>query len=124
VRNYIAREDRDGALKLFMRTVGLPAFVVAVMRFMPFWKNLRPVAHTLSHDAAIMNGFEPPLARLGTIRVPALVVGGGKSPAALKAAVRAVGAAIPAARVVEIPKQSHAIKGSALAPVVLKFAQA
>lgn len=124
VRNLVARGDRDGALKLFMRTVGLPAVAVAVMRWMPFWKQLRPVAHTLPYDAAFMNGFELPSARLARVRVPTLVVGGGKSPAALKAAVRAVGGAVPGAQVVEIPDQSHNIQGSALAPVVQRFAQA
>jgi pimeloyl-ACP methyl ester carboxylesterase len=124
VRGFIAREDRDGALKLFMRTVGLPSFVVAIMRLMPFWKKLRPVAHTLPYDAAIMNGFELPSNRLGTIRVPTVVVGGGKSPAALKAAVRAVGDAVPGAQVVEVPKQSHAVKGAALSPVVQRLARA
>lgn len=71
-----------------------------------------------------MNDFEMPSARLRGIRVPTLVVGGGKSPAALKAAVRAVGDVVAGAQVVEIPKQSHAIKASALSPVVQQFAQA
>ncbi|MDQ3997312.1 MAG: alpha/beta hydrolase [Gemmatimonadota bacterium] len=124
VSGFIARGDRDGALKLFMRSVGLPSFVVAIMRLMPFWKKLRPAAHTLPYDAAIMNGFELPSTRLGAIRVPAVVVGGGKSPAALKAAVRAVGDAVPGAQVVEIPKQSHAVKAHALSRVVQRFARA
>ena len=117
-----ARDDRDGAVWLFMRTVGLPALVVAVMRVLPFWKSLRQVAHTLPYDAAAMNKFELP-SRLNGITVPTLVVGGGKSPAALKAAVRAVGEAVPRAQVVEIPGQSHAIQAAALSPVVLRFAQ-
>lgn len=121
VKGLVARGDRDGAVKLFMRTVGLPAFVVAVMRFLPFWKDLKKVAHTLPYDAAAMNGFELP-ARLKTIRVPTLVVAGGKSPAALRDAVRAVGQAVRGSQVVEIPKQSHAIKAEALSPVVQRFA--
>jgi pimeloyl-ACP methyl ester carboxylesterase len=94
------------------------------MRLLPFWKKLLPVAHTLPYDAEIMNKFELPAARLRTIRVPTLVVGGGKSPASLKAAVLAVGEVVPGARVVEIPKQSHAIKATALSPVVQEFASA
>ena len=122
VRGYIARGDRGGAVSLFMRTVGLPRVFVAVMRLMPIWKKLKGVAHTLPYDAAIMNNFELPTSRLRSIRVPTLVVGGGKSPAALKAAVRSVGDIIPGARVVEVPNQTHAIKGAALAPVVREFA--
>ena len=122
VRAYIARGDRAGAVTLFMRTVGVPRFFVTLMRLMPVWKKLVPVAHTLPYDASIMNNFDLPVSRLRTIRVPTLVVGGGKSPASLKAAVRAVGESIRGARVVEVPKQSHAIKGAALAPIVREFA--
>ena len=122
VRGYVARDDRAGAVSLFMRTVGVPRLFVGMMRLMPIWKKLKGVAHTLPYDAAIMNNFELPTSRLQSIRVPTLVVGGGKSPAALKAAVRSVGDSIPGALVVEVPNQTHAIKGAALAPVVREFA--
>jgi pimeloyl-ACP methyl ester carboxylesterase len=121
--NLLARNDRDGAVKLFMRTVGVPGFLVAIMRILPFWKDFRHVAHTLPYDAAVMGGFALPASRLGKIRVPTLVVGGGKSPPNLKAAVRAVADAVPNAQLEEIPNQSHAIKASALAPVVRRFVQ-
>ena len=122
VRGYIARGDRAGAVAFFMRTVGVPRIFVGLMRLMPIWKKLVRSAHTLPYDAAIMNDFDIPSSRYRGIRVPTLVVGGGKSPAALKAAVRAVGEIIPGARVVEVPKQTHAIKGAALAPFVREFA--
>ena len=122
VRGYIARGDRAGAVTLFMRTVGVPRFFVSLMRLMPIWKKLKGVAHTLPYDASIMNNFNLPTSRFRAISVPTLVVGGGKSPAALKAAVQAVGDSISGARVVEVPNQNHAIKGAALAPVVREFA--
>ena len=121
VRALVEKGDRSGAVAFFMRTVGVPRFFVGIMRLMPIWKKLAAVAHTLPYDASIMNNFNLPSARFGAIRVPTLVVGGGKSPAALKAAVRAVGETIPGARVVEVPKQTHAIKGVALLPVVREF---
>ena len=111
------------ALALEAAARGVPmSGVVALMRLMPMWKKLVGAAHTLPYDAAIMNNFELPSSRYRGIRVPTLVVGGGKSPAALKAAVRAVGEIIPGARVVEVPRQTHAISGAALAPVVREFA--
>lgn len=124
ITNLIARDERDGAVKLFMRTVGVPAFVLPIMRIMPFWKDFRRVAHTLPYDAAVLGGFELPASRFSRIRVPTLVVGGGKSPPSLKAAVHAVAAVVPGAQVAEIAGQSHAIRASALAPVVRRFAQA
>lgn len=122
VTGFIARNDRDGALKLFMRTVGVPAFFLLLMRIMPFWKGLRRAAHTLPYDAAVMNGFELPSARFAAIRVPTLVAAGGKSPANLKAGARAAAQAVHQAQFVEIPNQSHAIKASALVPIVRRFA--
>lgn len=104
-----------------MKVVGVPGFFLFIMRLMPFWKDLRRTAHTLPYDAAVMNGFELPAERLARIRVPTLIAGDGKSPASLKDAVRAVAEAVPGAETVEIPGQSHAIKASALVPVVRRF---
>ena len=51
----LAAVDRRGdAVKLFLRQVGAPAIVVAVMRLMPVWSKLKAVAHTLPYDAAIV----------------------------------------------------------------------
>ena len=123
LNRFLASDDRDGALKLFMRTVGVPAFIIAIMSLFPFWKGLRKAAHTLPYDAAVMGGFEFPAARLAQIRVPTLAAGGSKSPESLKAAVRAVATAVPGATRVEIPNQSHAIKAAALLPFVRRFAR-
>lgn len=122
VTALVDRGDRDGAVRLFMRTVGLPAFVLPIMRVMPMWKQLRAVAHTLPYDATIMREFDLPASRFARIRVPTLIVGGAKSPANLKAAVRAVATSIPGARFAELPKQSHNVGAGALAPVVSEFA--
>ena len=122
VTALVDRDDRDGAVRLFMRTVGVPAFVLPIMRILPMWKELRRVAHTLPYDAAIMRGFDLPASRLGGIRAPTLVVGGAKSPASLKDAARAVAESVPGARFAELPKQSHNVSASALAPVVRELA--
>ena len=42
------------AVKLFMRTVGVPAFGLLMMRVIPVWKKLCAVAHTLPNDYAIV----------------------------------------------------------------------
>src|SRR5687768_15110463 len=43
----VAQEKRDEAVAYFMRTVGVPAIGVRIMRLFPFWKDLRATAHTL-----------------------------------------------------------------------------
>jgi pimeloyl-ACP methyl ester carboxylesterase len=113
---------RDDALKLFMRTVGVPGLMVAIMRLLPLWKKLRSTAHTLPYDAAAMRGFDPPAERLSSIRVPTLAVFGDKTPQALKDGTRFVAKTIPGAEIRSLPKQSHNVNPDSLVPVLQEFA--
>ena len=70
LRTLVAGGRRGDAVRLFMRVVGLPRFLVAVMRFFPMWPKLEAVAHTLAYDAAVMDGFTLPARRLASIAVP------------------------------------------------------
>ena len=123
LKAILARGDRGGAIKYFMRDmVGAPGWVVVMMRLMPWiWRKLAAVAHTLPYDAAVMSGFEVPAARLAKIAVPTLALYGGKTDARLKDAARAVAAAVPAAHERALAGQTHNVKPSALAPAVVDF---
>jgi pimeloyl-ACP methyl ester carboxylesterase len=118
VSALVAEGRRDDAVKLFMVTVGVPRFFVGLMRFFPFWKDMRAVAHTLPYDAAIMNGFEFPAEELRSVRVPVLAVAGEKTAPTLKRAAEAVAATVPGAQHRIAPKMSHAIKPAVLAPLL------
>src|SRR5438105_4502145 len=120
--NELVREGkRDEAVKYFMRTVGVPGVFVFVMRFMPFWKDALAAAHTLPYDAAVLNGFAFPEARLREIRVPTVVLVGGSTTPALRRAADRTAAAIPGATERVIPKQNHGIKPAALHPVLVEL---
>lgn len=106
----VAEGDRDRAVAFFMRAVGVPGFGVAVMRLMPVWKELKASSHTLPYDAAAMDGFQPPAARLARIKVPTTVASGERTAPALKAAARAAAQAIPGAKQAVVPKANHGIK--------------
>jgi pimeloyl-ACP methyl ester carboxylesterase len=121
VTALIAEGRRDDALKLFMRTVGVPGWMLAIMRLLPMWKTLRATAHTLPYDAAAMNGFEPPVERLASIRVPALAVFGDRTPQALQDGTRFVAKSIPGAELRSLPKQSHNLKPASILPVLQEF---
>jgi pimeloyl-ACP methyl ester carboxylesterase len=121
VNDLITKGKRDEAVKLFMRTVGVPGIFVFVMRFMPFWKDAVAAAHTLPYDAAIMNRFSFPEARLREIRVPTVVLVGGSTTPALRQAADATARAVPGATERVIPKQNHAIKPAALHPVLAEI---
>ena len=72
-------------MKVFMRTAGVPAFGLLMMRMLPVWKKLCGVAHTPTNDHAIVlehqHGEPHPAGYLSGVTVPALVIAGGKSPA-------------------------------------------
>jgi pimeloyl-ACP methyl ester carboxylesterase len=118
VKALVAADDRDGAVKLFMRTVGVPGFGVAIMRILPMWKVMRGVAHTLPYDARCMDGFEVPASRLAKIKVPTVVGAGEKTTPALKSAAKAVSAAVPNARLDVVARSNHGVKPQAMRSVL------
>ncbi|MDI4643852.1 alpha/beta fold hydrolase [Cohnella hashimotonis] len=121
LERLISEGRRDEAVKYFLRLMGAPGFAVTMMRLMPFWPRLRAVAHTLPYDAAIMGDYSLPAARLASIGSPVLAVGGAKSPAALREAVRQVGLAVPHGESRLLPGQNHNVSMDALAPVLKSF---
>jgi pimeloyl-ACP methyl ester carboxylesterase len=116
---------RGDAVKLFMLTVGVPAFGLMMMRVMPVWKKLCRVAHTLPNDYALVlehqQGRPLPAGYLSGVTVPALVIVGGKSPLYMKNAQAAVAAALPKGALRELPGQTHMVRGGATAPVLREF---
>jgi len=116
---------RGDAVKLFMRTVGAPAFMVAMMRLMPVWRKLTAVAHTLPYDLAIVGpygqGRSLPAGYYDAVTVPVLVMAGGKSPEYLRNAQAAIADAVPGARLEVLPGQTHLVKAKVIAPKVTEF---
>jgi pimeloyl-ACP methyl ester carboxylesterase len=104
--------------------VGVPAPFVFLMRFMPMWSKLEAVAHTLPYDAALVGDPSLLRRRAATVSVPTLVIGGAKSPAVLREAVQAVGAAVPGATRRLLAGQTHDVKPQALAPVLVDYFEA
>jgi pimeloyl-ACP methyl ester carboxylesterase len=116
-------EGRNGdAVRLFMKTVGAPRVMIAVMRLFPVWKKLTSVAPTLPHDYAIVldrqQGRPLPENTYDAVTQPVLVIAGGKSPDYMKHSQAAIVDALPAARLETLPGQTHMIKAKVTAPVV------
>lgn len=120
VTRLVAEGKRSDAVALFMRTVGVPAPMVWVMRLMPFWKKATAVAHTLPYDAACMSGFDAPDKRLREIRVPTVVLVGDKTPKSLQDAAEHVARTIPGATKRVLAKQNHGVKPEALRPALVE----
>ena len=118
----VAKDDRDGAVKYFMRTVGVPGIALAIMRLFPFWKDLRAAAHTLPYDAAVMAGFDFPAKRLAALKVPVVAIAGEKTTPTLKRAVAEVARTVPGAQHKVAPRMSHAVDAKRMAPLLRGWA--
>src|SRR5499433_4099189 len=99
VTDLLARGRRGAAVKLFLREdAQVPTAVVTLMPLMPAWGKLKAAAHTLPHDLMIMDGGQQgrplPASRWASLTAPALVIAGGKSPAWLQNAARALAQAL------------------------------
>ena len=119
----IAADRRGEAVRYFMTAgVGLRPALVATMRIMPMWSKLKALAHTLPYDAAILGqdtggGHPLPAERWAGLGVPALVIGGGKSPQWMRNSGQAL-AELLGAPYRTLAGQTHMVKADALAPVL------
>ena len=124
IETLVAQERRGDAVKLFMKVVGAPAPMVAVMPLFPVWKGMKAVAHTLAHDFRIVLPFEQarplPTGHYAGVAVPTVVIAGGKSPEYMRNAQAAIVEQIPGARLVTLPGQTHMIRAKATVPVLLE----
>jgi pimeloyl-ACP methyl ester carboxylesterase len=121
------RADRRGeAVKLFLKLVGVPGFVKALMPLMiPMWLKLKAVAHTLPYDGAIVRdnqrGKPLPASRWASVTIPALVMDGGNSPAWMRHANRSLASVLPNAQYRTLKGQTHMLKPKAHAPMLVEF---
>lgn len=121
----VAGGRRGDAVRLFMRTVGVPRPVIAAMRLLPTWKQMTAVAHTLPYDLSIVVPHQQgqPLSAgyYDQVAPLTLVIAGGKSPAYMRHAQAAITDALPHARLETLPGQTHMIKAKVVAPVLTRF---
>lgn len=125
IDDAVAAGKRGAALATFLRMVGVPAFVVAVMRVTPMWSKLKAIAHTLPHDGRLMKQFQVggsvPKAQWSSVTVPVLVMDGGKRPDWMRHGNRGLASALPNAQYRTLDGQAHDVKAEALAPALMDF---
>lgn len=121
----VAGDRRSEAVRLFLRTVGMPAPLVQLMRIMPPFRKLKRVAHTLPYDAALVvdplgSERKLPSDRWSSIEARVTVLAGAKSPDSMRNA-NADLAEVLGAEHCTLDGQNHMIKGKALAPALIKL---
>jgi pimeloyl-ACP methyl ester carboxylesterase len=125
LRQLVAAGRRGDAVAYFMQDmVRVPGAMVVMMRLMfPVWTKLKAAAHTLPYDAAVLADWCVPVQRAGRVKVPTLVLHGGKTDARLSRAAEQVARAIPGAEHRVVAGQTHNVAASALAPLLVEFCQ-
>ena len=121
---FIAAGENGKAIDYFMvKMVKGPWFMPLMMRSMrKVWKQLLAVAPTLPYDARVMSGdFQVPGERFRGIRIPTLVMVGGKAASDMTAAQMLIAATIPGAEHRVLDGQTHQVAASALGPVAVEF---
>lgn len=125
LKEAVAQNERTKAVKLFMKQVGTPGFMLAIMPFFSMWPKLTAVAHTLPYDISIVVPYgagKPLPTTLGaSIKVPTLVMDGGKSPTWMRHATQALARTLPNASYRTLEGQNHMVKTEALVPVLVEF---
>jgi len=115
---------RGDAVQYFMaKVMGIPSAFVFLFKLFgkASWRKNESVAHTLSYDVAIMGDYNVPKNIAPSVNVPIAVIGGEKSPKALRSAVKAVSEAIPKSEMILLKGQSHNVSMKVLAPVLIDF---
>lgn len=125
IAEAVAAGQRSDALKFFLKSVGLPSLLIALMPLLPVWSRLKAIAHTLPYDGAIVKEYQRgaplPVNRWDSVRVPVLVTDGGKSPAWMRHGNAALASVLPNARYCTLAGQTHMLKPKAHAPVLIDF---
>ena len=121
-----ASTGRPGdAVKFFMKSVGMPAFLIALLRLTPIWAKLRAVAHTLPYDGDLVQnnqrGKPLPAGSWASVTMPTLVMDGGKSPAWIRHANRSLASLLQNAEYRTLEGQTHMVKAQAHAPTLVEF---
>jgi len=121
----VAANRRGRAVKMFMKAVGVPRIGIVMMQFMPVWKKLTAIGHTLVYDISLTSPYQQgrPLAagQWSTATVPTLVMDGGKSPAWMRNAQAAMARVLPNGTTRTLAGQNHMVSAQAMAPALTEF---
>jgi pimeloyl-ACP methyl ester carboxylesterase len=121
----IAAGDTGGAVKKFLRSVGMPGFAVQILALLPPFKKIKAAGHTLPYDLRILGdtgrGLPLEATRWSGVGVPAIVMDGGKSPTYMRHAAQAFADALPKAEYRTLPGQTHLVKASVVGPAAREF---
>lgn len=117
----LATGDREHAVELFLRRVGVPDAGIEGMRNSPAWAPAVALAPTLAYDDAALGDSTVPFDLAAALRVPVLALAGGESPEFLRYGSESLADAVPDGRFGVLDGQRHDVSADAIAPVLAGF---
>jgi pimeloyl-ACP methyl ester carboxylesterase len=125
IEAFIAAGRRAEAVRVFLKSVGVPAFAMALMRWLPVWSKINAVAHTLLRDGALVRGLQRgealPRGAWAHVTVPVLAIAGTRSAGWMHSGARALAKVLPRAEYRALEGQNHDVDAKALAPLLDEF---
>ena len=107
LRAMLDAGDRDGVIAAVMRDEVGMADEISFWRASPSWPRLEAIAHIFIREIARLEEYRFDPTRFAQLDVPTLLLSGGRSPAHFRRATARVCAALPNAKIVELPGQGH-----------------
>jgi pimeloyl-ACP methyl ester carboxylesterase len=114
---------RGDAVALFMAIAGAPEAEIESMRKAPFWGEMEAVAPTLAYDHTYVMGKDGsvPMERAAVVRVPTLLLTGGRGAPFMLETARTLSKVIPRATLRTLNGQTHVVQPEVLAPVLVEY---
>ncbi len=120
LKRLLDEDNRDDAVALFVKSVGVSDKQIAAMERLPMWKGLTAMAHTLAYDTIELMEQYPKL-DTKTIDTRSLVLYGANSPDFMGETAKKLSETMPNAQLRSLDGQSHDVKADVIAPVLAKF---
>lgn len=125
---YVNEGENGKVVSYFFKTgIGLPSFVLFIMRLMPVWKTLKQSAPTLIYDTKILGdtGSGKPFskAKWTNATMPTLVISGSKSERWAQNSMQHLATVLPNAIHQTLTGQNHIVNPKVLAPTLIRFFQ-
>lgn len=108
------------AMRRFLTGIGMPRAFVAMLPAMPGWSTMKRLAPTLRYDIALTRD-EPQREWLQALKVPTLLLVGGKGPATLRGTHTTLSSILPDARAMVVEGQDHMVSMKVLLPILTDF---
>ena len=112
IAGLVARGELSRAVRsFFVEAVGVPAFMVGIMRLMPMWSRAKAIVPTTRYDFAVLEGTQTgaplPSARWAAMAAPGMVLVGSKSEPFFHSGAKALAATVPSIRYESLDGAHH-----------------